>query len=80
MERIQPERLKEAKTVIQKLFARNRFIQIVAEGKTVRIRTDENSFIPVMMKRDVIVPVLQDAGFDHVALDLEGVSAVRRGN
>ena len=33
-----------------------------------------------MMKRDVIVPVLQDAGFDHVALDLEGVSAVRRGN
>ena len=56
------------------------FIQIVAEGKTARIRTDENSFIPVMMKRDVIVPVLQDAGFDHVALDLEGVSAVRRGN
>ena len=78
MERIQPERLKEAKTVIQKLFARNRFIQIVAEGKTARIRTDENSFIPVMM--NVIVPVLQDAGFDHVALDLEGVSAVRRGN
>ena len=79
MKMVQPERLKEAKTVIQKLFARNRFIQIVAEGKTARIRTDENSFIPVMMKRDVIVPVLQDAGFDHVALALEGVSAVRRG-
>ena len=24
--------------------------------------------------------IFQDAGFDHVALDLEGVSAVRRGN
>ena len=80
MKMVQPEKLKKARAVVQKLLTRNRFIQIVAEGKTARIRTDENSFIPVMMKRDVIVPVLQDAGFDHVALDLEGVSAVRRRN
>ena len=80
MKMVQPEKLKKASAVVQKLLTRNRFIQIVAEGKTARIRTDENSFIPVMMKRDVIVPMLQDAGFDHVALDLEGVSAVRRGN
>ena len=80
MKMVQPEKLKKAKAVVQKLLTRNRFIQIVAEGKTARIRTDENSFIPVMMKRDVIVPVLLDAGFDRVALDLEGVPAVRRGN
>ena len=80
MKMVQPEKLKKARAVVQKLLTRNRFIQIVAEGKTARIRTDENSFIPVMMKRDVIVPVLLDAGFDHVALDLEGVSAVRRRN
>ena len=80
MEMIQPEKLKEARAVIKTLLARKRSVQIVADGKTARIRTDENSFIPVMMKRDVIVPVLQDAGFDHVALDLEGVSAVRRRN
>lgn len=80
MKMVQPEKLKKARAVVQKLLTRNRFIQIVAKGKTARIRTDENSFIPVMMKRDVIVPVLLDAGFDHVALDLEGVPAVRRGN
>ena len=80
MERIQPEKLKAAKAVVQKLFARNRFIQIVAEGKTALIRTDENSFIPVMMKRDVIVPVLQDAGFEHIALELEGVPSGCRKN
>lgn len=80
MEMVQPEKLEEAKAVIRKLFARNRFIQVVAEGKTARIRTDENSFIPVMMKRDVIVPVLQSAGFDHVTLDLEGAPAVPGGN
>ncbi|HJH04299.1 MAG TPA: hypothetical protein K8W19_09780 [Victivallis vadensis] len=80
MKMVQPEKLKKARAVVQKLLTRNRFIQIVAEGKTARIRTDENSFISVMMKRDVIVPVLLDAGFDHVALDLEGVPAVRRGN
>ena len=80
MKMVQPEKLKKARAVVQKLLTRNRFIQIVAEGKTARIRTDENSFIPVMMKRDVIVPVLLDAGFDHVALDLEGVPAVRRRN
>ena len=80
MKMVQPEKLKKASAVVQKLLTRNRFIQIVAEGKTARIRTDENSFIPVMMKRDVIVHVLQDAGFEHVALDLEGVPAVRRGN
>ena len=28
----------------------------------------------VMMKRDIIVPALLDAGFKHVALDLEGAS------
>ena len=80
MERVQPEKLEKARAVVQKLLTRSRFIQIAADGKTARIRTDENSFIPVMMKRDVIVPVLLDAGFDHVALDLEGVPAVRRGN
>ena len=80
MEKVQPEKLEKARAVVQKLLTRSRVIQIAADGKTARIRTDENSFIPVMMKRDVIVPVLLDAGFDHVALDLEGVPAGRRGN
>lgn len=77
MEMIQPEKQKEARAVIKTLLVQNRSIQIVANNKTARIRTDENSFIPVMMKRAVIISVLLDAGFDHVALDLEGAPSAQ---
>lgn len=80
MEMIQPEKLKEARAVIKTLLARKRSVQIVADGKTARIRTDENSFIPVIMKRDTIVSVLQTAGFEHIALELEGVPSGCRKN
>ncbi|MBS1368379.1 MAG: hypothetical protein HPZ91_00340 [Lentisphaeria bacterium] len=66
--------LKHVEALLRKQLPRNCPIQITGEGETVRIRTDENCFITVMMKRDIIVPVLLDAGFKHVALDLEGAS------
>ncbi len=41
-------------------------------GNSARIETRENSFIDILTNRDAIVPVLLEAGFRHVALDLEG--------
>lgn len=66
--------LKNTEALLRRQLPRNCPIQITEDGETVRIKTDENCFIMVMMKRDIIVPALLDAGFKHVALDLEGAS------
>ena len=66
--------LKNTEAVLRKLLPRNCPVQMTEESGTIRIKTDENCFITVMMKRDIIVPALLDAGFKHVALDLEGAS------
>ena len=65
--------LKSTEALLRKLLPRNCPVQMTEESGTVRIKTDENCFITVM-KRDIIVPALLDAGFEHVALDLEGAS------
>ena len=70
---VPPEKLERARRVLRQLLPCRPAIQIVAEGGTARLRTGENHFLALMMKRDVVVPVLLDAGFDHVALDLEGL-------
>ena len=64
--------LKNTEALLRKLLPRNCPVQMTEESGTVRIKTDENCFI--MVKRDIIVPALLDAGFKHVALDLKGAS------
>ena len=66
------EKLATARKFLRKQLVSTGTLRLVAEGVSVRIEAAESDFITILMRRDLIIPVLRDAGFEHVSLDLEG--------